>query len=137
MNCSEAQEKILASFDRDVFPGQRDALDKHLSECATCSEFTALQSQLDLFLREQIIAPQLSASFRAAVRAKIASQHSDMLPAWLPDVAYVAGSVAGLALGAVLLPFAATTVVEIGASVAIVVYLLQTFLRTALQQSIE
>jgi hypothetical protein len=45
--------------------------------------------------------------------------------------------VAGLALGAVLLPFAATTVVEIGASVAIVVYLLQTFLRTALQQSIE
>lgn len=137
MNCREAQEQILASFEGDVFPGQRDALDKHLSECATCSDFTALQSQLDLFLREQIVAPQLSARFRAAVRAKIASQHSDMLPAWLPDVAYVAGSVAGLALCAVLLPFAATTVIEMGASVAIVVYLLQTFLRTALQQSIE
>jgi hypothetical protein len=137
MNCREAQEKILASFDGDVFQGDRDALDKHLSECATCSDFAISQSRLDLLLREQIIAPQLSASFRAAVRAKVALKHSDMLPAWLPDVAYVAGSVTGLALCAVLLPFAAPTVIAMGTSVAIAVYLLQTFLRTALHPSIE
>ena len=137
MNCREAQEIILASFDSDASQGKRNDLDEHLSACAACSDFATSQTTLDLLLREQIIAPRLSMSFKAAVRAKLAAQRSNMLPAWLPDVAYGAGAVAGLALSAVLLPFAMPTVIAIGTSVAIAVYLLQTFLRTALQRSIE
>jgi hypothetical protein len=137
MNCREAQEIILASFDGDILQGERNDLDKHLSACAACSDFATSQTRLDLLLREQIIAPKLSVSFKAAVRATVAAPRSIMLPAWLPDVAYGAGAVAGLALSAVLLPFAVPTVITIGTSVAIAAYLLQTFLRTALQQSIE
>jgi hypothetical protein len=137
MNCRDAQEIILASFDSDASQAERNDLDEHLSACADCFDFATSQRRLDLLLREQIIAPQLSAGFKAAIRAKVALSPPDMLPAWLPDVAYGAGTVAGLALSAAFLPFAATTVMAMGTSVAIAVYLLQTFLRTALQQSIE
>ncbi len=142
MNCRDAQERILESFDAKLRAAEfrdedKSGLAKHLAGCQECTRFAALQSQLDLQLQEQITSPLLSPHFRAAVLAKAAGQEHDLSADWLPDAAYFASSAAGLALSVVLLPFAASTILMTGALVVGGAYLLQTFVSSVLQQQIE
>src|SRR5690242_15326678 len=117
MNCHEAQERILESFER-VSAADGDALQAHLGSCAACAEFAAAQDKLEVQLREDFIGPELSPRFADAVKSRITPHAPDMLPAWLPDVAYLGGTAAALAVSAAVLPVATPVVVITGAAVA-------------------
>jgi hypothetical protein len=137
MNCYDAQESILETFYKELDLSQKDLLRKHLSGCAACVHFAAVQGQLEAQLRQEISAPPLSADFCALVRKRTASgsQLPVMLPSWLPDIAYAAGCAAGLAICITLLPFPPSITAGIGGMVAAVGYLFQGFLMASFQHS--
>ena len=133
MDCLEAQERILGSFDTALSQLEKNDLERHISGCAKCTEFANLQSQLDLRLREQITVPRLSSGFRPAMLASVARQRREPWPEWLPDVAHLAGSGVALGVCVLLLPFPAPAIVGTGALMAGLAYLLQTVLLAALE----
>lgn len=137
MDCRETQERLLESFDEAVSFLEKDQLERHISGCPECAQFAVLQSQLDLRLRQEIAAPQLSSGFRPGLQACIARQRREPWPDWLPDVAHLAGS--GVAIGscALLLPLPVPIVVGTGVLLAFLTYALQTLLVSALEQRIE
>ncbi len=137
MDCREAQERLLESFEAAVSPLAKSQLEQHLSECAECAQFAVLQSQLDFLLREEIAVPQLSPGFRAGLQERIARQRREPWPDWLPDVAHLAGSAVAIGLCALLLPLPAPVVLGTGILVAFLTYSLQTLLVSALEQRIE
>ena len=128
MKCREAQERFLEAFEGELTPREKGVLEAHISECPECTQFAALQSQLDLRLHEVITPPELSSGFRAVLRVRIARQRRERWPDWLPDVAYLAGSGLAIAICAFLLPLPAPVVLEAGILFAFLAYSLQTLL---------
>ena len=137
MDCHETQERLLESFEGALSPLEKGQLERHLSECAECARFAALQSQLDLGLRERIAAPQLSSGFRAGLQARIARQPREPWPDWLPDVAHLIGSAVAIGSCALLLPVPVPVVLGTGILVAFLTYSLQTLLVSALEQKAD
>jgi anti-sigma factor RsiW len=137
MDCHETQERLLESFEGGLSPLEKGQLERHLSQCVGCTRFAALQSQLDLRLREEIAAPQLSSSFRSGLQARIRRQRQEPWPDWLPDVAHLTGSGVAIGLCAVLLPLPVPVVLGTGSLVAILAYSLQTLLVSAVEGQIE
>ena len=133
MNCREAQERILESFERPLAGEEKTQLDGHFSRCVDCTRFAAEQSRLDLRLREVFAPPRLGPGFRRGLRARISREQREHWPDWLPDLAYLAGSVPAVALCAILLPLPVSAVLEMGALVAFLAYLLQSLLVSALE----
>ncbi len=137
MDCHETKERLLESLEGALSPLEKGRLERHLSECAECARFAVLQSQLDLRLREEIAAPQLSSGFRAGLQARIARQPREPWPDWLPDVAHLAGSAVAIGACIFLLPLPVPVVLGTGILVALLTYSLQTLLVSALEQQIE
>lgn len=137
MDCHDAQERLLESFEGALSPQEKGQLERHLSECAECARFAVLQSQLDLRLHEEIAAPQLSSGFQARLQARIARQRREPWPDWLPDVAHLAGSAVAIGSCIFLLPLPVPVVLGTGILVALLTYSLQTLLVSALERQIE
>lgn len=137
MDCREAQERLLESFDGALAPLEKSQLERHIAECPECAQFAVLQSQLDLRLNEAIAAPQLSPGFRASLRARIARERREPWPDWLPDVAHLAGCAVATGSCALLLPVPAPVVLGAGALVALVTYSVQTLLVSALEEKTD
>ena len=134
MDCQEAQEIVLESFDNVLSHNNKRDLDLHLSLCAGCAHFAQLQNTLDYKLSAAICAPRLSPSFQAVVRTRISSQQQALWPDWLPDVAYLAGSIAAIGLCVVILPFSVAATISTGAGLALATYFLQTELAGSLEE---
>ena len=137
MDCREIQERILDSLEGALSPLEKSQLDRHLVECPECTQFAVLQRQLDLWLHDEIAAPQLSAGFRTSLLARIARQGREPWPDWLPDAAHFAGSGVAIGLCALLLPLPVPVVLGAGVLVAFLTYSLQTLLVSALEHQIE
>lgn len=137
MDCRETQERVLERFDGALDPMQTRQLEAHIAECPECAQFAAFQSQIDLRLREQIAAPQLSVGFRGGLQARIARKARESWPEWLPDVAHLAGCAAAIGACALLLPFSVPLVLGTGTLVALLAYTLQTLLFSALEDRWE
>lgn len=134
MDCRDAQQKLLESFESTLpADGKRD-LERHLVACHDCAEFGELLNKIDVHLKEVITAPRLSPGFRAALRARIDRQPRGLWTHWLPDVAYLAGSGAALLCCILLLPFSASSVFWIGTVIAATGYSLQTLLVSSLEE---
>lgn len=137
MDCREAQERVLESFDGALAPLEKSQLEKHIAECAECAQFAASQRQLDLRLREEIAAPQQSPGFRASLRARVARERREQWPDWLPDVAHLAGCAVAIASCALLLPLPIPVVLGTGVLVAFLTYSLQTLLVSVLEHKTD
>ena len=132
MDCQDAQEKLLESFDGALSPDDSRQLESHLAACPNCVEFGELLKALDLQLKESIMAPRLSPGFRAALKARIDRQPRGLWTHWLPDVAYLAASAAAILWCVVLLPFPASAVLWIGALITALSYSFQALLFSSL-----
>lgn len=137
MDCYEMQERILQGFEGVLAFEEKQKLESHLSECPTCAEFAAVQSQLDVRLQEAISPPQLSTGFRASLHAQMAQVRREPWPDWLPDVAHLAGSAVAVGWCALFLPLPVPFVLGAGIAVALIAYSLQTLIVGALEQSTE
>jgi len=137
MDCREAQETILESFDQAASSDKERDLDVHLSVCAGCGHFARVQRMIDCHLAAAISVPRLSPGFRVAVKARIRRQEQTLWPDWLPDLAHLAGSVVAIGLSAVVLPFPLVATVTTGAGLAVVSYFLQTELVGSLAEPEE
>lgn len=137
MNCHEAQEKLLDSFERPFAPEEKSQLEGHLSTCSECAQFAAEHTRLDLQLREGITAPHLGPWFRAGLRARIAREQREQWPDWLPDAAYFTGAALAIASCALLLPLPTAVVLKTGALAAFLAYSLQTLLASSLEREAD
>jgi len=135
MDCQDAKEKLLESYDGALSPDDRRRLDSHLAACPECGEFNNLLNALDVSLREAIVLPQLSAGFRTALQAKIERHSRRLWLDWLPDAAYVVGSVAAIVYCVVLLPPPASVVLWIGTLTAAIGYSFQALLLGSLEEA--
>ena len=134
MDCREAQERILESFDGDRAPLEKSQLERHIAECPECARFAALQTQLDLRLHEHIAAPEFSPGFRVGLQERIAREPRERWPDWLPDLVHLAGSGLAVVSCALLLPLPVPAVLGTGVLVSLVTYFLQTLLVSALEE---
>ena len=137
MHCDEMQERILESFEVSLSFEEKKQLESHLSECPRCTQFAALQRQLDVRLQGEITQPLLGPSFRVGLHAQMARVRREPWPDWLPDVAHCAGSVVAIGLCALFLPVPASVVLGVGTVAALFAYSLQTLLCGALEQWTE
>jgi hypothetical protein len=134
MDCRDAQDKISECIDRPLSPDERRQLDIHLASCAQCTEFSQLQTTLDLQLRQAVTAPQLGVDFRARLYARIDPKPRGMWPHWLPDVGYLAGCGVAVLCCVLLLPFPVSRMLWIGGLATAIGYSLQTLLFTSLEE---
>ena len=131
MDCRKAQEEILESLaGGDVVPVEIDA---HVAACPDCAAFAAKQTALDIRLSVALKPPELSPAFRSVLRKRIRRETKRLWPEWLPDLVHFASCGLATLLCAFLLPFAATTILSIGAAVTIVAYLLMTAVRISFE----
>jgi hypothetical protein len=137
MDCREAQDRFLENMESTLSPLEKTQLERHISKCAECGPFAALQSELDLRLEQATLAPKLSPAFRAGLQQRIALHGREPWPDWLPDVAHLAGCAAAVAVCAALLPFPVPVVLGAGVVIAFVTYSLQALLVSALEQKTE
>jgi len=134
MDCQDAKEKLLESFDGALSPDDRRRLESHLAACPECTEFNNSLHALDVRLKEAITSPRLSAGFRTALQAKMERHSHELWLDWLPDAAYVGGSVAAIVYCVFLLPFPASVVLWIGTLIAATGYSLQALLLGSLEE---
>ena len=71
MSCEEFEQKILDYQEEGLSPIQRQEVETHLAECATCRSFAREWQRLDRALSVQIEAPALSADFDRRLRERI------------------------------------------------------------------
>lgn len=134
MDCQEAQKTVLEGLDRALPAHEEQDLDLHLSVCAGCARFARVQRAIDRDLSGALSAPRLSTGFRASVSIQTSRREQSLWPYWLPDLAYLAGSVVAIGLCAVVLPFPVVATLSTGAGVAVASFFLQTELAGALAE---
>ena len=134
MDCQDAKEKLLESYESALSGESKRELERHLTACPHCAEFGALLNKIDAQLKGAITAPRLDPGFRAALRARIDRQPRRLWAHWLPDVAYLAGSGATILCCVFLLPFPASSVLWIGALIATTGYSFQTLLLSSVEE---
>jgi anti-sigma factor RsiW len=134
MDCQDAKEKLLESYESVLSDDSQRQLERHLTACPNCAGLSALLNKIDVELKEAITAPRLSPGFRAALRARIDRQPRGLWTTWLPDVAYLAGSGAAILCCVLLLPFPASSVLWIGALIVTTGYSFQTLLLSSAEE---
>ena len=128
MNCQETEELILDAFEIPLSAAERELVDEHCSHCSACSQFAAVQSEVDQRLRRFITAPTLNADFRNLLMARIRQRPRPVLHARSPDVAYGIGAFMALIVSVMVLPFRPETVITVGVAICAAAYLLQSFI---------
>ncbi len=137
MDCYEVQETILEGFEGAISSAKKEQLDRHLSTCPQCTQFFALQSRLDVRLREEITPRQLSPGFRVGLQERKSQLRREPWPDWLPDYAHLAGSAVAIGVSAVLLPLPVPVVVGTGVLIALAAHSLQTLILGTFEQWTE
>jgi hypothetical protein len=95
MSCASFEELLLDYAD---LPGQeRDAVDLHLTQCASCRQYSNTLSQLDVVLTEQFSGVQPSELFHSRLHAVATSQSPLSAPSFVPELLDLIG-VAGIGL---------------------------------------
>lgn len=133
MDCSTAHDAILDQLATGA--PVNVTVEAHLATCAECARFALRQRALDDQLASALVAPALSASFRATLRARIRSERRR---AWLdvaPDIVHFTSCGVATAVCAVLVPANTTVIVAAGATAALVAYIALATLRTSLDDA--
>ena len=95
MPCASFEELLLDYTD---LPAQeRDAVDLHLTQCASCRQYSDTLSQLDVALTEQFSGVQPSDLFYSRLHAVATSRSPLSAPSFLPELLDLIG-VAGMVL---------------------------------------
>jgi len=128
VNCQETEELILNAFETPLSTTEQNAVDEHCSHCSTCTQFAAVQSEVDGRLRQSIKAPKLNTDFPRHLMERIRRRQRASIPAWYPDVAYSIGAFVALVVSSMVLPFRPETVLTVGVSMCVAAYLLQSFI---------
>lgn len=137
MDCREVQERLFDGMESTLSQLEKTQLERHISKCAECGPFAALQSELDLRLQQAILAPKLNPTFRAELQRHITLHRREPWPDWLPDLAHLAGCAAAVAVCAAMLPLEVPSMLVAGGVIAFVTYSLQALLVSALEQKNE
>lgn len=76
MSCEEIELRILEYQENQLSPAQREVMETHLADCASCGTFALQLQRLDAALSTGIKAPVLSANFdqRLAERIRVGSR---------------------------------------------------------------
>ena len=84
MACASFEELLLDYAD---LPAQeRDAVDLHLTQCASCRQYSETLSQLDVALTEQFSGVQPSELLHSRLHAVTTSQSPRSAPSFLPEL---------------------------------------------------
>jgi predicted anti-sigma-YlaC factor YlaD len=134
MNCEQARQTILESFDGPIRAELHHAIDNHVATCEACRRFAEVQQMLDARLTEALPPAYLGARFRTSLRRKLAEPATPRWSESLPDVAHLGGCAAGIIVLLFLMPKYASTVLLDGAGVTAVTYFLQAVLRRLLER---
>ena len=95
MSCASFEELLLDYAD---LPAQeRDAVDLHLTHCASCRQYSDTLSQLDVALTEQFSGVQPSELLHSRLHAVTTSRSPLSAPSFLPELLDLIG-VAGIGL---------------------------------------
>src|SRR5690349_16682905 len=115
MNCEQARQAVLESFDGPIPAELHLAMDNHIASCEACRGFAMVQQMMDARLTEALPPPFLNASFRTALRQKLAEPVG---PSWsesLPDIAHLGGCAVGIILLLLIIPNYSSTILVAGA----------------------
>src|SRR5215467_6015199 len=109
MRCRQARRWMTAAVDNELAPRQQDALDRHLTTCATCrQELAATRTMLDVVARlpaEMALPPRLEEATLRRMRDAARAERSERRPSpwWrtlsLPALTVAAAAVLALAVG--------------------------------------
>ena len=132
MDCSIARDAILDALATGTDSAELVA---HLATCADCGRFAARQRALDAKLTAALVAPDLSLSFRPALRARIQRERRRVWLDAAPDVVHVTSWVLATTVCAVLTPASMTMIVGAGAVAALSTYVALTILRDSLENA--
>jgi hypothetical protein len=95
MSCASIEELLLDYA--DLSEQERDAVDLHLTQCASCRLYSDALSQLDVALTEEFSGVQTSELFHSRLHAVTTSQSPMRAPSFLPELLDLIG-VAGIVL---------------------------------------
>jgi hypothetical protein len=135
MDCTEAQEQILESFEAPLPPAQHAQLVTHIANCPGCRRFYEVQQQIDRRLQTALQSATANANWHASVHRAIRRDAMAAWPDFLPDVAHLAGCAAGVAASFLLLPWHSRTILLAGAAFTLLTFFLQAVLRSYLSRS--
>jgi hypothetical protein len=130
MDCTEAEQQILESFESPLSHVQHAQLVAHIANCPGCRRFHEFQQQIDRRLQTALQPAAASANWRASVRRTIRRDALSAWPDFLPDVAHLAGCGAGVAASFLLLPWHLRTILLAGAAFTVLTFFLQAILRS-------
>ena len=101
MSCALFEELLLDYVD---LPAQeRDAVDLHLTQCASCRQYSDTLSQLDVALTKQLSGVQPSELFHSRLRAVTTGRSPRSSPSFVPELLDLIGFAGiGLVLSLVL-----------------------------------
>jgi hypothetical protein len=71
MSCEEFELRILEQQENQLAPAQREEIETHLADCASCRMFARQLQRLDAALSANILSPVLSANFDQRLAARI------------------------------------------------------------------
>ena len=86
MPCPEFEDLILDYCEGAASPADSGLLESHVSACAGCRQYLALQRELDLRLAKSLPRPALSPAFAPRLAARIAEQRRAPRHPWLPRI---------------------------------------------------
>jgi len=95
MSCASFEELLLDYA--ELGAQERDAVDLHVTQCASCRQYSETLSQLDVALTEQFSGVQPSELFRSRLHAVTTSRSPLSSPSFLPELLDLIG-VAGIVL---------------------------------------
>jgi hypothetical protein len=133
MDCDRAQEIIIARFDDAAVPPVNGDLDTHVAGCPRCSLFADTQASLHARLAMTCAPPEMSVSFRARLRRRIAAESVMPRLDAVPDIVHFAACGIATATCALVLPLDATVTLLGGITAALLTYVLLTLVRTSLE----
>jgi anti-sigma factor RsiW len=112
VDCRDAQETILDSLiDRRALTA---AIDAHIAACPVCAAFAARQKAVDAGLQQTLMAPDVSARLREAMREQIRQRSRRVWHDALPDLVHFASCGAMTLVSVVILPFSPMVVIAVG-----------------------
>ena len=136
MDCHDARDWILESFDQTPVPDLRAAIEQHLAGCPACSRFARAHKMLDDRLALMLVPPAVSPAFRPLLRERIgqepASSRLDSLLEW---VHFASFGVATLVLAAIL-PVNPATVIGVGTAITLATYVLMSAVRGSFEDEL-
>ena len=134
MNCEQARETVLESFDAPLKAELQLAMQDHMATCEACRQFAELQQAIDARLAEALPLVSLSAGFSRSFREGLAEP---VEPSWsesLPDIAHLAGCAFGIVLLLLTMPQHSKIILVAGGGFTVMTYFVQAVLRRALER---